>query len=71
MNIKKYILFEILHYYPSGWLFDMVWSYDTIEEIRKVAENSWGDYKDVYIAERDTWKNIYKWSKDDENFIKI
>ncbi|WP_312357282.1 hypothetical protein [Sphingobacterium multivorum] len=45
---KRYLLFVYDKYYPSGGLFDLKESFDTLEEARDAAMKSECDYKEVY-----------------------
>ena len=56
MEYKKYILFHYEDYYPAGGLEDIVDSFDTHEEARRV-ENDQG-YGTSYVIDRDTWEEV-------------
>ena len=57
---KKYILFKITHYYPSGGLGDIEGEFDTLEGAKEFAQKKlvWSDW--VYIVDRDTWKVVWE-----------
>ena len=65
MRFKKYIVFIIEQYYPSGGLSDISGSYDTIEEAREhilramdivELEEDLFESSLCQIVDRDTWK---------------
>ena len=56
---KKYILFQFDDYYPSGGLWDIKGSFDTIEE----AKDNWScrpSYDQSEIVDRDTWEIVWE-----------
>lgn len=54
--MKKYILFCIESYYPSGGLDDIEGSFDTLEDA--IADLSPGDR--CYVVDRDTWGKVWE-----------
>lgn len=48
LSYKRFIVFEIVNYYPFGGLEDCLDSFDTMEEAIKVLAKCNGDYNYIY-----------------------
>lgn len=57
---KKFILFEIECYYPSGGLYDIRDSYDTLDKAIEYAKDNESEWKIYYVADRDTWEKVWE-----------
>lgn len=57
MEYKKYIVFCMCEYYPSGGLDDIKNSFDSIEEAKQYAISALSKgYDWFHIVDRDTWE---------------
>ena len=61
--MKKYVLFSFFDYYPSGGMFDLDDSYDTLDEAKDAIEQnkikSFCPKDNFQVVDRDTWVIVH------------
>ena len=59
MTYKRFIAYAFDNYYPSGFLGDIVDSFDTLEEAINAVESTLYDFKGVFDCDKrqDVWSN--------------
>lgn len=58
---KKYVVFELVDYYPSGGLHDIVDSFDELTQAKDFIQRESFKYcKSFEVIDRDTWLEVYR-----------